>query len=85
MEYIVKAPTGRIFRVKKKNLALIPPHWKLMTDRTSARYYNRKTGKINSVYRGVTEIRNPGDVDAVGAAHETEFDLLFGRLSEINL
>jgi hypothetical protein len=85
MEYITISPTGRPFRVKKKNLDLIPAHWKTLRDRGSARYYNRKTGKISRVYQAIREIRTPDDVNAVGAAYETEFDLLFGRLSEINL
>jgi hypothetical protein len=83
MEYIVISPTGRQFRVKKKNLDLIPLNWKIITNRSAKRYYNSKTGKITNTYAAIREIKTEKDVQAVGATHETEFDLLFGRLSEI--
>ena len=84
MYHIVTSRIGRAFRIKEENLHLIKnkPEWKLR-HRREARYYNLKTGKINKIYLAVKEIKTEKDLGKVGAAYETEFDLLFGKLSEI--
>jgi len=84
MYHIVESRIGKPFRIKDENLHLIKnkPGWKLR-HRKEARYYNLKTGKINKIYSAIKEIRTEKDLTKVGAAYETEFDLLFGKLSEI--
>lgn len=85
MLYIVKAPSGRYFRVRSKNLNLIPATWKLMTNRSASKFYHPKTGKIVKTMEGIKEIKSKKDIDIVGANYKTEFDLLFGRLSQIQI
>ena len=85
MEYIVMSPHGRPFRVREENLNLVKrvKGWRVQRSRTAAAYYNQKTGKINNKYKGVKELRTEKDVKAVGATYDNEFELLFGRLTEL--
>ena len=85
MEYIVLSPHRRPFRVKEESLHLVKKvkGWRVQRSRTYSAYYNKKTGKINNKYAGVKELRTEKDVKAVGASYDNEFELLFGRLTEL--
>lgn len=85
MEYIVESPHGKPFRIKEKNLHLIPKlkGWRIHRSKVYTAYYNQKTGKINGKYMAVKELKTKEDVEAIGATYATEFDLLFGRLKEM--
>lgn len=83
MEYIVESPIGKHFRIKQENLHIIHKKRGWKVQRGTARFYNLKTKKINKKYVAVKELRTEKDIDKVGVTYESEFELLFGRLSKV--
>jgi hypothetical protein len=69
---------NRYFRVHKKNLENVPSDFVVSTDRKAARFYNQKTGALNTPCSAYEELKTPDDFIRFRNRSEMNINLLFG-------
>ena len=82
MEFIVTSNKNIPYRVKEKNLHLVPRNWHVNKNTKVPPYYNKLTGKISQRFKAVIELKNEEQVKKLIDRDKGQFELLFGRLSK---
>jgi hypothetical protein len=81
IRYLGQTSDGRYFKIKKKNIDILPRGWRVFTNRDCT-YYNKKTKKINSKFEAIKELSTPEDVEQFKAINKHNIDVLFGYFTK---